>query len=175
VILVASPVLAGGLGYARDLVSIREMVGRPLPAGFRIVVDEIELEQAMPQTAGVWAYAEACRCVQEISPQLSNLLAAWRTRRRARPLSIAVTATDGVISWHFGPYEQGTYTLVNGDWLGKLALPARGRWRLALPGVASFYLRYDSPDGWITYSPRLTFAPARERSLRWERRSGSDD
>ncbi len=168
-LLVASPAFANHFWYARGLVWVREKVKGDRQS-HRLLVDEIELAEVDLSQTDVWAYDGHCGCMQNVSREVPRTLAKWQSRRLVRPLSIAIQYRKNLVSWQFGPYKDGAYSVVNGQWMGKLLIPARGQRRTTLPAPSyDFYIRYDSPQGWITYSSRLTFTPEKETSLVWER------
>jgi hypothetical protein len=135
-----------------------------------LLVDEIDLAEVDLSQTEVWAYDEHCGCMQNVSEVVPGVLAKWQSRRAVKPLSIAIQYRNHLLSWQFGPYKDGIYSVVNGQWMGKLQAPATGQRRTTLPAPAyNFFIRYDSPEGWVTYSPPLTFTPTRETSLIWQR------
>lgn len=168
-VLVCTPPFAGILGYGRGLLWIRERA-RASPQVPRLVVDEIELAQMDTGRMRVWAYAEPCRCMRDISGNVPRILAEWEARRVVKPLSVAIRYARNVIAWQLGPYEYGTYSVIDSQSIGKVKLPTTGQERLALPASSyDFYIRYDSPDGWITYSPTLKFPAGSGGLLVWQR------
>jgi hypothetical protein len=168
-VLMASPMLATGLGYARGILWMKQRATSHPPGASRVLVDEIELAEVDPSRTRVWAYSAQCQCVEEISGEVPRIVREWRARRMVRPLTVSLTYMENLISWRLGPYEKGAYSFVSEQWMGKLPLPASGQWRIIPPSSLSFYIRYDSPEGWITYSSLLTFSPAQQRSLNWQR------
>lgn len=167
-LLVASPAFASHFWYARGLVWVRDILGdRQSP---RLLVDEIELAEVDMRRTEVWAYDDRCQCMLNVSEDVPRMLAEWQSRRVVKPLSIAIDYRKNRISWHFGPYKDGAYSVVNGQWMGKLLMPASGQRQTTMPAPSyDFYIRYDSPEGWMTYSSLLTFSPAQQRSLNWQR------
>jgi hypothetical protein len=72
------------------------------------------------------------------------------------------------MSWNFGPYDDGAYTVVI-EAMGSIALPkTRTKLRTLIQSEVDFYLRYSSPEGWITYSP-LTHLEADGVAVTWSR------
>ena len=43
--------------------------------------------------------------------------------------------------------------------IGKVPITIKGNRRIVNAQSMRFYLRYDSPEGWTTYSPLLTLTP----------------
>ena len=69
-------------------------------------------------------------------------------------------------SWRLGPYARGTYRLVIADGLLAPTFPREASFRRD-GGPLDVRVRYDSPDGWTTYSDALRLEPGRE--IRWRR------
>ncbi|MEX2332684.1 MAG: hypothetical protein WD600_00390, partial [Pseudohongiella sp.] len=117
----------------------------PLP-----VVDDIYL--AEQDVSLLYTYDAACQCMRDISADVPARLAAHEQRLRAlAPLALQYSYQQGYFSWQFGPWQDGSYHVVS-DTLGVLPLPPAGQLRVTLADNAPFYLRYTSPEGWITYS-----------------------
>ena len=77
---------------------------------------------------------------------------------RENPISVEFDYADGVVSWQLGPYEKGQYSIITyGDSGAKMIIPARGFRRKEIIDPLLFRVRYDSPEGWITYSPLMQF------------------
>ena len=146
-----------------------ERTGEPI-AGPRIVFDEIELE-LMPDGAipEVWEYDPTCSCMVERTRELPARMDAWRDRLREVPLSVVLGYRDGEWSWRLGAergsVQEGRFTIVAPEWIGARSLPPSGSYRLRLEEF-EFRVRFDSPEGWVAYTPVLRFDPA-EGELVW--------
>ncbi len=127
------------------------------------VVDDIFLDDSLP----LFEYSAQCRCMQDISPTIPQRLAQFQQARTA-PLAIAITNQDGLISWKFGPYTSGSYYIVS-ESIGSIRLAAsQNALRTSIRSGVDFHLRFNSPDGWSTYSP-LLHLDADGRTLQWSR------
>jgi hypothetical protein len=85
------------------------------------------------------------------------------------PLQADFRFESGTLHWTFGPYERGTWHVVFGDGVQAFEVPRRDAYILGdLPGIA-LRVRYDSPEGWVTYSPEIALDFAREPRKRWSR------
>ncbi|MBC52389.1 MAG: hypothetical protein CMQ34_00985 [Gammaproteobacteria bacterium] len=119
--------------------------GSPLP-----VVDDVYL--AEQDVDLLYTYDAGCQCMRDISGDIPARLAAYRQRLRPdAELSLSYDYQQGYFSWQFGPWQEGSYHVVS-DTLGVLPLPPAGQLRVTLADNAPFYLRYTSPEGWVTYS-----------------------
>lgn len=94
-----------------------------------------------------------------------------------KELSVDISYKNEFVEWQFGPYDQGTYMLfAKIEELGNLPfLPVQRRgktkYKLDMNNVY-FIVKYQSPEGWETYSPRLNFNTDNsnmEGRIRWSR------
>ena len=168
-VLFASTNLATHFHFATGLLWLKRTGSSP-PSGPQVVVDEIELERLDLSQTQVWRYARSCGCMRDISVSVPDMLAQWRIKQQVRPLSLTFEYTGNLVSWKFGPYQHGTYSIVDDTRFGRLPLANPGYRRVALPNAPfAFHLRYDSPEGWVTYSPQLEVNPQLSRKLVWQR------
>lgn len=129
------------------------------------IPDEIYLSESIN---AVYAYSPACDCMQADSESVAQKLAEHRRRLRGdAPLSLEFTYESGYFSWEFGPYPDGDYRVVS-DVLGVIPAPRTGRLRVNLGEDTPFYLRYTSPEGWMTYSS-LQRVRADAPTTQWQR------
>jgi hypothetical protein len=147
---------------------------------FTVMGDEIELKAFGDHPENIWAYDEKSRSVQDISRTIPGILASWEEKQRTMPLSFRLDyGKDKTAVWQCGPYPSGAYTFLSRDdtikrdsfktaGMSRFPLSPSGQWRVNLETPFSFYLRYDSPLGWTTYSPLLHFDP-RDKHFQWNR------
>jgi hypothetical protein len=123
----------------------------------------------------VWVYDRAKRRVRRLGRERAEILAAWRTKVRDKPLALELGYDrQNIFSWRFGPYSEGGYTLLTLDrWgvTGKRSLPPSGKAKAILDPRLVFRLKYRSPQGWMAYSPQLRFKPYQEEGVAWSRRA----
>lgn len=79
-------------------------------------------------------------------------------------LSLYISYKSGLLQWKFGPYNNGIYKLLTFDALNKIygyfiQLPRQKATALQLQSPMRFKLKYESPDGWETFSPALVLDP----------------
>lgn len=97
----------------------------------------------------VWEYFPSARMVREIPPPPCP------SYRRDMPLTWQFRYRDGALFWTFGPHTTGRYRVLLGNGLQAFDVPRQDAFRLPdLPGL-SLRIRYDSPEGWTTYSPEI--------------------
>jgi hypothetical protein len=88
---------------------------------------------------------------------------------RVAPLTVNFDATRGALFWEFGPYEAGQYRVVIADGRQAFDVPRRAGFRLAGIPALPLRVRYQAPDGWVTYSDDLEVSLAEGRTLVWHR------
>ena len=104
----------------------------------------------------VYSFLEASARVDAVPGGARAVCDAYRRRiRELAPLSLRISADRGLFVWKFGPYDTGSYSVLIGDDLVRFGLPRQGRHRPVIPDETRVTLRYESPEGWLTFSPPL--------------------
>jgi hypothetical protein len=86
------------------------------------------------------------------------------------PLSIRANYSKNVASWELGPYTDGHYAFLTGDGMARMEVAPLGSMRSHFDNFMKFRIRYESPEGWITYSPDLTVRIQDNKTeIFWER------
>ena len=147
---------------------------------FVVMGDEIELKALGDHPENIWAYQAESHSVEDVSKKIPGILESWQEKQRVMPLSFRLDyGKDKTAIWQCGPYTSGVYTFLSRDdtlenltqettGMNKFPLSPSGQWRVNLEHALYFYLRYDSPEGWTTYSPLLHFDPGDEH-FQWSR------
>lgn len=154
----------------RDVEWMKEAVyGRP--RGGAWFQDDLFLclHDAVPGRVAGWD-ADARRVVD-----LTARLPALRRRhcaaiRSEAPLkaSFRVRGTD--LFWELGPHGDGTYRFVMSDGRIALPIPSRAGFHMAgRPVGLALRVAYESPAGWVTYSPALSLRLVDGWTLGWSR------
>jgi hypothetical protein len=119
----------------------------------------------------LWQYDDAARRVVDVSERLPAIRRAHcGSIRPRRPLSADITFDqDAVLHWKLGPYERGRWSFVLRDGVDAYPVPRSGAFQLAPLGNFPLRVRYDSPAGWVTYSPPLPLELASPRRWTWSR------
>jgi hypothetical protein len=116
-----------------------------------------------------WQYDEARRSVIEITSTLPESGANFcGAIRNAAPLSVQFHHEGETLIWHFGPYRDGTYRVLLANGLGAFDVPANDAFRLDAPGI-TLRVRYQSPAGWVTYSPDFALDFVHHPDTSWHR------
>lgn len=123
-----------------------------------------------PQPGRVWSWDPASRRVEEMTPNLPALRRRHCSAiRENAPLTLEIHAVGRTLHWTLGPYKDGKYSFVLGNGLQAFDMPAIGGFQLRQAGALSLRLKYQSPDGWSTYSPELAMDFSRNPVFRWSR------
>ena len=123
-----------------------------------------------PQPGRVWSWVPADRRVEEMTPNLSALRRRLCSSiREGAPLTLEIQAVGRTLHWTLGPYKEGRYSFVLGNGIQAFEMPAVGGFQLRQAGALSLRVKYQSPEGWTTYSPELAMNFSREPVFRWSR------
>lgn len=140
--------------YIKGLLDLRKQMGQPSPPPF-VVADELNLSETPVTGRRLLRYEQAKKAMVDCTSQVPEMLLDWRKKVRPAPLTAAVEfdAATKVIRWLLGPYEKGTYTYLSD--MGQQQITSRGVLRMEKKPEGSLRFRYDSPEGWIAYTPSL--------------------
>ena len=169
-VVILSSSVARNYWYVEDLFWLKKYVSKTaLPP--QICIDEIEIESALQTKKPIWQYRSGEGLMKRSEEEAQLKISEWKKRLTPRPLSIFLRYDPRLrlMEWQAGPYEQGRYlflTSTGGLW----ELPRSGRLHSSSLNDFDLYLRYDSPEGWVTYSDKLRFVPLSSKPLWWQRR-----
>lgn len=111
-----------------------------------------------------WRYNPICQCIEQFDKeQLKQEIYNINNKILEKDLFVFVKNDSNVVYWKFGHYNQGNYYLIS----DRFHLP------LTKEGTALFYQQlnfmicYESPEGWITYSPEFTLE--KNQTIDWKR------
>jgi hypothetical protein len=125
---------------------------------------------AHPDLGQVWSWDPVRRAVVDVTASTPSLRRRYCDAiRKEAPLSIEIHAAGRTLHWTLGPYQDGRYSFVLGDGIQSVEVPAVGGFQLKRVGALALRLKYESPQGWITYSPELAMDFTRAPSFRWAR------
>lgn len=118
----------------------------------------------------VFEWAPQRREVVEVTARIPDLASAYcGSIRQNAPLRAEFHHRDEALFWRFGPYETGRWSVIFGGGMQAFAVPREEGFRLAgVPGL-TLRVRYESPEGWVTYSPEIALDFARQPNLVWHR------
>jgi hypothetical protein len=117
-----------------------------------------------------WQYDAAHRTLVEITSSMAqNSQRFCGAIRSTAPLSVEFHHRGQTLLWHFGPYRDGTYRVLRDNGQQAFDVPASDAFRLGdVPGIA-LRVEYQSPAGWVTYSPDFALDFVHHPDLAWHR------
>jgi hypothetical protein len=127
---------------------------------------------AHPEPLGrVWGYDSGLHRVVDVTARIPAIRKEYCSSPRASaPLSASFHDSGGVLGWDLGPYREGKYFFLIGDGAARFEMPRISRFQTQ--HRAPFLLlrvKYESPDGWVTYSPELRVPLGNGQGVRWRR------
>ncbi|HEY0144085.1 MAG TPA: hypothetical protein VGF48_24575 [Thermoanaerobaculia bacterium] len=140
------------------------------PAGGQWFYDDLFLCNAQFSGKRLFEFDDERRQVVEITARVPDLAARYCAEIRLdAPLRAEFHHRDQALFWRFGPYESGKWSVVIANGLQAFEVPREDGFRLAgLNGIA-LRVRYQAPEGWVTYSPEIALDFAREPDRVWRR------
>lgn len=138
--------------------------------GLQWFYDDIQLCGDRHATRRLFEYDESRDAIVEISSRREQLT---RTHcasiRESAPLQAEFRFENGTLFWDFGPYETGTWSVLFADGIQAFTIPRHDAFILGnIPGI-SLRVRYQSPEGWTTYSPEIPMDFTKESRFTWRR------
>jgi hypothetical protein len=150
----------------KELAWMKETVYRR-PSGGRWFQDDLYLCLHPGPLGRVWGWDSGFRGVVDLTARIPALRAKHCSSiRNGAPLNAAFHFSPRGLFWELGPYRQGTYRFVLEDGVEVFEMPWKAGFALAAARL-QLRVRYQSPDGWVTYSPELRLG--RGSRFRWSR------
>jgi len=175
---VFAPELFGEAGYLSGVVWLKKHKGHGEgpEAVFADMVELYDFKERQGVEAGtVWRYSRSVGEVKDITNQLPELIYPWLEGFRKEDLRISLRLIKDMLHWEFGPYQKGEYHFIvrhDHDVSASMRLPSSGYVRTVKQTSEDslfFRIRYNSLEGWWTYSPWLEYVPTDDPLLLWER------
>jgi hypothetical protein len=124
----------------------------------------------LPPAARIFQYSPPGHAVAEVTAAARAEGDAYCAALRPRePLRVELRYTRSILRWRLGPYEQGRYWFVFAGGVDAVEVPPAGGYRRPELSGLSLHVRYQSPEGWSTYSPELALDLAEGRHLELRR------
>lgn len=172
------PEIGFGAWYLPGLVWMKDnFASKAGPAA--VLADPVELNELEKKDFDlktVWKYNKKTGKMVDISSTVSLLIEKWKEGFRSEHLSMYLHRSNHVLTWELGPYVNGRYKLISRDKnnvSGSVFLPRSGKRRVSGNMIHQMRLKYNSPQGWYTYSPWLEYDPGQEEAFFWQRKKGS--
>ncbi|HKR62503.1 MAG TPA: hypothetical protein VJZ00_02125, partial [Thermoanaerobaculia bacterium] len=118
----------------------------------------------------IYEYHPVKRDVIEVTARIPDFARAYCSSIRDKvPLRAEFRHRRDSLFWRFGPYPKGQYRVILGGGVQAFDVPREDGF--SLPGVPGLALRvrYQSPEGWVTYSPELNLEFSKQPELIWAR------
>jgi len=117
-----------------------------------------------------WEYDASKRAIVEITGALPSIARRHcGSIRTDAPLSASFDYRDSALFWKFGPYTNGKYRVLLANGVQAFDVPREDGFRMpGLPGI-TLRIRYDSPEGWFTYSDEIALDFVRQPRAGWRR------
>jgi len=162
------------LGVPGELGDLRwwkeDVQGLPRGAGWFFDDLYLCLHPPQPGTGRVWGWDDASQAIVDLTPRLPAIRrASCGAIRGDAPLRVEIKAQAPGVAWDLGPYHRGRYRFVLDDGIAAVDMPRTGGFHLRRRAPLSLRVKYESPDGWVTYSPLLTIDLATRAEVRWQR------
>jgi hypothetical protein len=160
--------LTGSLG---ELQWMKENVFHRLRGG-RWFQDDLYLCLHREPLGRVWGYDQGMRRVVDVTARIPALRDRFCSSIRwDAPLSASFHDSEGALRWNLGPYEQGEYSFLMGDGAAVFEMPRSAAFQMQERApVLLLRVRYESPEGWVTYSPELRVPLVEGAGVRWRRK-----
>lgn len=149
----------------------RDVLGDPARGGWFYDDLFLCLDRPGPRIRTLWSFAADPARLVETTSELETI----RERSCARirwnaPLTASFRReSSGVLAWTLGPYSEGRYAFVLEDGRIRHDVPGEGGFHVPERWHARLRVRYESPSGWVTYSPPLDLDLAAGGEQRWRR------
>ena len=118
----------------------------------------------------IYEYHPVRREVLEVTARIPDFARAYCTSIRDKvPLHAEFRHRRDSLFWRFGPYAEGRWRVVLGGGLQAFDVPREDGFSLPGVGALALRVRYQSPEGWVTYSPELNLEFAKKPELTWTR------
>jgi hypothetical protein len=130
----------------------REVLGRG-EAGL-VAYDDAFFCKSEGARLRVQAFSAPSGKVEPLSSDGGSICRELTARIREAPLTVQLSYEDPFISWKLGPYVDGRYALIHG--VDDALFPAGpdGSVRYHIDDL-TLRVKYESPEGWLAYSPPL--------------------
>lgn len=160
---------SAGPPYFEGLNWVRKELHGTGPAAY--VYDDVFFCEK-PVHGRVWGYSREKGGVAEITDAMATLGKSFcGTVRRDAGLYVKLTYSRPWVSWDIGPYTDGSYSFILEDSTVKYPITKSGKLKVRLKEETAFRIKYDSPEGWTTYSENLVIRAGRHPGvISWARR-----
>lgn len=148
------------LGVPGELGELRwwkeDVQGLPRGAGWFFDDLYLCLHPEAGQTARIWGWDEGAGRVIDLTPRIPDLRRRFcASIRKDVAIQAELRAIPEGLAWELGPWEEGRYWFVLGDGATVAEVPRTGAFRLRGGAPRSLRVKYEAPEGWVTYSAEV--------------------
>lgn len=130
------------------------------PEGPSVVYDAIFFVNRDIVGHTVWTYSTEKHKIIHARDSITDIVTKIKGQiRQEAPLSIRVSQEGKRVLWQLGPYHDGEYFALTGEYLQPYPVLREGAVKLGPNFGTQLQFRYDSPEGWTTYSPSFILSP----------------
>lgn len=130
------------------------------PKGPSVVYDNMFFMNRDIVGQTVWTYSSENRKIINAKDSITDIVTKIKERiRQEAPLSIRISQESRRVFWQLGPYHDGEYFALMGEGLFPYHIPREDTRKLGPNFKLKLQIRYDSPEGWTTYSPSFILSP----------------
>jgi hypothetical protein len=142
------------------------------PHGGRWFQDDLYLCLHPEPLGRVWGYDPEARRVVDITARVPVLRNQFCSAIRWNaPLSASFRDSGGALRWDLDPYREGKYSFLMGDGVAVFEMPRSAAFQMREHApFLPLRVMYESPEGWVTYSPELRVPLVEGEGVRWGRK-----
>ena len=146
--------------------------GQAIPNVVYDVFAHIDDPTVWPARMPVYRYSVDERRIVEVTGDFLKRRAEYFSRTRKLPFSVKLRVRDGAVSYDLGPSDRGRYFALLGYRPGLYCLvgdSGQKMYRRVFTSLKTF-LRFgwESPEGWVTFSPEWFVDFSKQREIVWE-------
>lgn len=157
---------ASTLGELRWLKEVHER--RSIGSGW--FYDDIYLCTHNLRGRHFYEYHEGMKQLVEVTARIPDLASAYcGSWRDDVPLRAEFHQRNGTLLWRLGPYNTGRYSIIFNNGTDVLEAERDDSAPLLNPSEVTLRIRYDSPEGWKTYSPEIVLDFPKQSDFTWHR------
>lgn len=168
-----APHLARNDWYMVGIKQMKKKVKPQVQGPRAVFVDPVQIAEFETKDGMTfWSFDADEQAVIIAGQKMDTLVYEWQGKKQDKALQVRFSYEQGRLKWEFGPYDRGKYSFLyrkKHGVTGASPLLSAGDIRLKLSKDWFVRVKYESPKGWITYSPWFTIKPNESNSIYWQR------
>ena len=124
----------------------------------------------------IFMYDSDSRNIQDVTEVARKKHQEFMKTLRENQLRVSLKIKEGVMNLHLGPYHEGNYLMLEAPPAQSdfyyLAFPINRKFGIKLTHrerVRTFRFAYQSPEGWMTVSPKFLVDRGNDQTINWRR------